>query len=210
VLRNRLFIVAILAAASTILAACGGSESAESSSTVTAQATETTAATSAPSTTSAPATTTTPAPTTTAEPAQESQASQTTVTTEPEDVDPTCDWDSARLSSGDATEPTGEGDDVALAVLGSWQHTHINEGGGFKPVKPTTDIRYVLSSDTFLYCQDVQGATEQGENSAPLVLDGDEIVLPSPATGYKIVAWNENLMVWLNHRDGSLYLLQRR
>jgi hypothetical protein len=204
VLRNRLFIVAILAAAATVLAACGGSESAEPATAVAAQATETTAATSTPSTTSAPATTSTAAPT------QESQASTTTVTAEPEEVDPTCDWDTPRLSSGDTSEPTGEGTDLPVAVLGSWQHTHINEGGGFEPVKPTTDIRYVLSSDTFLYCQDVQGATEQGENSAPLVLDGDEIVLPSPATGYKIVAWNENLMVWLNHRDGSLYLLQRR
>jgi hypothetical protein len=204
VLRNRLFIVAILAAAATVLAACGGSESAEPAATFAAQANETTALASTPSTTSAPATTTTAPPT------QEPQAPTTTVTAEPEEVDPTCDWDSPRLSSGDASEPTGEGTDLPVAVLGSWQHTHINEGEGFKPVKPTTDIRYVLSSDTFLYCQDVRGATEQGENSAPLVLDGDEIVLPSPATGYKIVAWNENLMVWLNHRDGSLYLLQRR
>ena len=208
-LRNRLFVVAILAAAATILAACSGSESTESTSTVAAQATDTTTVVSAPSTTSAPATTTT-APTTTAAPTQESQGSETTVTTEPADVNPTCDWDSPRLSSGDASEPSGEGDDIAVAFLGSWQHTHINEGGGFKPVKPTTDIRYVLSADTFLYCQDVQGATKQAENSAPLILEGDEIVLPSPATGYKIVAWNENTMVWLNNRDGSLYLLQRR
>jgi hypothetical protein len=204
VLRNRLFIGAVLAATVTVLAACSGSESSEPSSTVAAQAIGTTATTSAPSTTSAPATTTTAAP------SQESGGSQTTVTTEPAEADPTCDWDSPRLSSGDASEPTGESDDIAGAFLGSWQHTHINEGGGFKPVKPTTDIRYVLSSDTFLYCQDVQGATKQAENSAPLILEGDEIVLPSPATGYKIVAWNENTMVWLNHRDDSLYLLQRR
>ena len=201
---NRLFIVAILAAAATILAACGGSESAESSSTIAGQATETTAVASAPSTTSAPATTTTTAA------AEESQGSESTETTEPAEVDPTCDWDSPRLSSGDASEPASEGDDLAVAFLGSWQHTHINEGSGFKAMKPTTDIRFVLSADTFLYCQDVQGATEQAENSAPLVLEGDEIVLPSPATGYKIVAWNENTMVWLNNRDGSLYLLQRR
>ena len=201
---NRLFIVAIFAAAVMMLAACGGSESAESSSTVATQVAETTAVTSAPTTTNAPATTSTDAP------AEESQASQTTVTTEPADVDPTCDWDSPRLSSADASEPSGEGADLTLAILGSWQHTHINEGGGFKPVKSTTDIRYVLSSDTFLYCQDVQGATKQGENSAPLTLEGDELVLPSPATGYKVVAWNENMMVWLNHRDDSLYLLQRR
>ena len=201
---NRLFIVAIFAAAATMLAACSASESTESSSTVAEQATETTTETSAPSTTNAPSTTTTAAPT------EESQGSQTTVTTVPAEVDPTCDWDSPRLSSADTSEPSGEGDDLALAMLGSWQHTHINEGGGFEPVKPTTDIRYVLSSDTFLYCQDVQGATKQAENSAPLILEGDELVLPSPATGYKIVAWNENVMVWLNHRDDSLYLLQRR
>ena len=207
-LRNRLFIIAVLAAAVMVLSACGESESTESSSTTAAQTTETTAVASAPSTTNTAASTTL-APTTTAS-TQESQVSTTTVTTEPAEVDPTCDWDSPRLSSGDASEPSGEGDDVAVAFLGSWQHTHINEGGGFKPLKPTTDIRYVLSSDTFLYCQDVQGATKQAENSAPLILEGDEIVLPSPATGYKIVAWNENTMVWLNHRDGSLYLLQRR
>jgi len=207
--RNRLFIVAGFAAAVMVLSACGGSESSKPSSTVAAQATETTAVASAPSTTNSAASTTTIAPTTTAA-AQESQVSTTTVTTEPAEVDPTCDWDSPRLSSDDASEPAGEGDDVTVALLGSWQHTHINEGGGFKPLKSTTDIRYVLSSDTFLYCQDVQGATKQAENSAPLILEGDEIVLPSPASGYKIVAWNETTMVWLNHRDGSLYLLQRR
>ena len=188
-----------------ILAACGGSESAEPASTVAAQAPETTAITSAPATTDAPAT-----PTSTAAVSQETQVSTTTVPTEPTEVDPTCDWDSPRLASGDTSEPTGEGNDLAVALLGSWQHTHINEGGGFKPLKPTTDIRFVLSSGTFLYCQDVQGATKQGENSAPMNLEGAEIVLPSPASGYAVVAWNENTMVWINHYDDSLYLLQRR
>jgi hypothetical protein len=56
--------------------------------------------------------------------------------------------------------PEGEGDDVEQAVLGSWQHTHIDYGSGFEPVSPTTDIRYVLSPETFLYCQDVEGATD--------------------------------------------------
>lgn len=200
---NRLFIVAILTAAAAVLAACGGSESAESSNSVTSQANETTVTTSPP-----PSTTTSVATVTTAEVDVADAGTDTTV---PAEVDPNCDWDSQRLAAGDASdEPAGEGSDLGQAILGSWQHTHIDEGSGFVALKPTTDIRFVLSSDRVLYCQDVEGATNQSENSAPLILEGDEIVLPSPATGYKVVAWNENTMVWLNHRDDPLYLLQRR
>ena len=44
----------------------------------------------------------------------------------------------------------------------------------------------------------------------PLKLEGVEIILPSPASGYAVTAWTDDTMVWLNHYDGSLFLLQRR
>jgi hypothetical protein len=197
---KRLFVAAIFIAAATMLAACGGSESTGSSSTL-ATATETT---------DTPVTETSVA----AEAPETTVATVATVATEttvPPDVDPTCDWDTPRLTSGEpGDEPAGEGSDLSQAILGSWQHTHINEGSGFVAVKPTTDIRFVLSPDRLLYCQDVEGATKQRENSVVLILEGDEIVLPSPATGYQAIAWNDDTMVWLNHFDNSLFLLQRR
>lgn len=121
------------------------------------------------------------------------------------------DWDLGRLTSVDASEiPAAEGSDVAQAILGSWQLTHIDAGSGFEPVGPTIDIRFVLSPDQVLYCQDVEGAPDKAEISAPLKLEGVEIVLPSPATGYAVTAWTDDTMVWLNHRDESLFLLRRR
>ena len=201
--RNRLFAVALFAAATIALAACGGSSSTESSSTTLVALTEETQTASSPSTT---------VETETANTVTETTEPDTPDTTQPpSDEEPTCNWDSPRLASADADgAPTDEGDEVSAAILGSWQHTHTDTGAGFEAVGPTIDIRYVLSSDRFLYCQDVEGATDKRENSARMNLEGAEIVLPSPATGYAVVAWNENTMVWLNHYDDSLYLLQRR
>jgi hypothetical protein len=199
--RNRLFIVALFAAAATTLAACGGSTSTDSSSTNVVALVEIAQTTASPSTTIETADTVT-----------ETTEPETPDTTQPPpEEETTCNWDSPRLASGDADgAPSDEGGEVSIAILGSWQHTHTNTGAGFEPVGPTIDIRYVLSSDRFLYCQDVEGATDKRENSAPMNLEGVEIVLPAPATGYAVVAWRENTMVWLNHRDNSLYLLQRR
>ena len=194
---NRLFVVAMIAGAATILAACTSADSGTATTTATtAAAPDTTLVTSAPSTTAAPSTTvTTQAPPTTQAPVLEAA----------------CDWDSPRLAAEGASDvpSSGEGD-VAQAILGSWQHVAINSGAGFESLATTRDIRYVLAAGRFLYCQDVEGATDQAENSAPLSIEGSEIVLPSPASGYEVVAWNENTMVWRNLRDDSLYLLRRR
>jgi hypothetical protein len=115
------------------------------------------------------------------------------------------------VTTGDANDaPTSGNGDVAEAVLGAWQHTYIDSGSGFEALDTTRDIRYVLADGRFLYCQDVEGATSQAENSAPLKVEGAEIVLPAPASGYEVVAWNDTMMVWRNLRDDSLYLLERR
>ncbi len=137
--------------------------------------------------------------------------SQSEPTSEPVTQEETCGWESARLDSGSADAPTSTGSELSTAIIGAWQHTHINSGSGYEAVKPTTDIRYVFpSTTTMLYCQDVTGATSQAERQVTMSLDGVEIILPSPATGYAVTAWNADTMVWTNHRDGSLYLLKRR
>ncbi|MBX3091843.1 MAG: hypothetical protein KF801_04970 [Cryobacterium sp.] len=125
--------------------------------------------------------------------------------------DASCDWESPRLPSGSDITPNGMGEDLAATIIGSWQHTHIDDGGGYEPVKPTTDIRYVFpSTTTMIYCQDVAGATSKADRTANIQLEGTEIVLPSPATGYDVLAWTHDIMVWKNLRDGSLYILKRR
>lgn len=130
---------------------------------------------------------------------------------EPVTQEETCDWNTARLDSGSADAPAAAGSDLATVLIGSWQHTHIDSGAGYEAVKPTTDIRYVFpSTSRLLYCQDVKGATAQAENAVKIELAGTELVLPSPATGYSVTAWDADTMVWTNHRDGSLYLLKRR
>lgn len=130
---------------------------------------------------------------------------------EPVTQEETCDWNTARLDSGSADAPAAAGSDLETVLIGSWQHTHIDSGAGYEAVKPTTDIRYVFpSTSRLLYCQDVKGATAQAENAVNIELAGTELVLPSPATGYSVTAWDADTMVWTNHRDGSLYLLKRR
>ena len=201
----------MLAAAAVVLAACGASDSTDSASSPEVTVTETTARADSPSTTITTETTNATETTAATEQTSAAEAVEATATTQPDNAEPSCDWDSGRLSSADASDaPAAEGSDLAQAILGSWQHTHIDTGGGFEPVGPTVDIRFVLSPDQFLYCQNVEGATDQAEISAPLKLDGVELVLPSPASGYAVTAWTDNTMVWLNHFDGSLYLLQRR
>jgi hypothetical protein len=181
-----------------VLSACGESD-----------ATSATSATAASATAATNVTETSATPTSSA--TDSTQAAETTDTSIAEAAEPNCDWETGRLTADDTSDaPASEGDDLAQAILGTWQHTHIDSGAGFEPVSPTTDIRFVLSSDRFLYCQDVEGATDKSERSAPLKLEGAEIVLPSPATGYAVTAWNESTMIWLNHFDGSLYLLRRR
>jgi hypothetical protein len=200
--RSRLFILSGSVIATVLLTACGASELAESATTTTVTAVATTVTAEAPSTTAPSGTTDTTAP--------EETAAEADIP-EPEEANQVCDWESGRLTSATAGDvPTTQGNDIQQVVFGSWQHTHIDDGAGFTPVSQTTDIRYVLSADTFLYCQDVEGATDQAERSAPLTMEGNEIILPSPASGYAVTAWNDDTMVWLNHFDDSLYLLQRR
>ncbi len=197
--KKLLFVLSVLITSAVVLGGCGASDSTDAPATTVSEAPGAAAVAAPETTTSGPTPTEAPAPT------------STTEAPEPDATEATCDWDSSRLPSDEPGDvPTSEGTDIAQVIFGSWQHTHIDAGAGFEPVKPTTDIRYVLSSDRFLYCQDVEGATDQSENSAPLKLDGTEIILPSPATGYAVTAWDDNTMVWLNHRDDSLYLLKRR
>jgi len=208
----RLFILVVLAVAAAMLAACGGSESTDSLDTaettvspaITTETTITDSTVGTEPTSTTIATVSTDSPSTTV-------VTETTETTQPDNAEPGCDWDSSRLPGGGASDvPASEGGDIDQAILGSWQLTHTDSGSGFEPLGPTTDIRIVLSADEFLYCQDVEGATDKAERSAPLKLEGDEIILPSPASGYTVTAWTDDTMVWLNHFDGSLFLLQRR
>ena len=130
---------------------------------------------------------------------------------EPQAPAPTdCGWDSPTLAADLGKVPTGQEGDLSDVLPGAWQHVAYDEGAGYTD-DLTADIRYVFPSTTeLIYCQDVPGITDQAENRASVQLDGLEIVLPAPASGYAVQAWSKDAMVWVNHRDGSLYLLQRR
>lgn len=120
-----------------------------------------------------------------------------------------CDWDSPKLSSGVPDIPqSGEGD-LKATIVGAWQHTHFDTGGGYEAA--TNDHRYIFpSSDRVLYCQHVPGITDHAENSADFTWDDTRIVLPGGAPGFVVLSWDADTMVWLNRADDSHYLLQRR
>ncbi len=94
--------------------------------------------------------------------------------------------------------------------MGSWQHTHTDEGSGFEEV--ANDHRFVFpSSDRLLYCQHVPGATDHAENAANITLNDTKIELPGGKYGYTVTAWDDDTMLWDNPVGGGyIYLLQRR
>lgn len=121
----------------------------------------------------------------------------------------TCDWDAAALPGASTATPGGQEGDLETVLIGAWQHTHFDVGGGFEPVEH--DIRYVFPSvDRMLYCQHVPGITDHAENAGDITWDGETLVLPSGDAGYTVAEWDANTMVWINHFDDSRYLLQRR
>ena len=121
-----------------------------------------------------------------------------------------CDWDAPARTGLPPTPPTRADGDPRAAVIGAWQHTHIDSGAGYEPVEHA-DIRYVFAApDRLLYCQHVPGMTEHAERAAEVVWDGARIVLPGGAPGYVVEAWDDASMVWHNLFDESSYLLQRR
>lgn len=121
----------------------------------------------------------------------------------------TCDWDASKLSAP-ADVPEGQTGDLAEVLVGSWQHTHTDEGSGFEEV--VTDHRYVFPSpDRMLYCQHVPGITEHAENAANITLNGTAIELPGGQYAYTVTAWDDDTLVWDNPVGGGyVYLLQRR
>lgn len=123
-----------------------------------------------------------------------------------------CDWKTAKIAGSTANVPKAATGALAAALIGAWQHTHIDAGAGFKPLSTGTDIRFVFpSAGGMLYCQDIKDVLAQQENRATFRLKGKDIVLPAPASGYTVRSWDENTMVWVNKRNKTeLYLLQRR
>lgn len=96
-----------------------------------------------------------------------------------------------------------------MVVMGSWQHTHSDEGAGDAPLG-NEDIRFVFpSAECLLYCHRIPGLTERAEFGADVVWDGTTMDLPGGAPGYIVEAWNGQTMVWINRGDDSRYLLQR-
>lgn len=121
----------------------------------------------------------------------------------------TCDWESPRLSTP-ADVPEGQSGELSEVLVGSWQHTHTDDGSGFEEVM--NDHRYVFSSpERMLYCQHVPGATEHDENAADVVLNGTAIELPGGKYAYTVTAWDADTLVWDNPVGGGyVYLLERR
>ena len=118
-----------------------------------------------------------------------------------------CEWDIEQITAA-PTPPEGSVGDLTTVLIGSWQHTHYDSGDGFEAVDH--DIRYVFpAADQIIYCQHVPGATDHAEQSATITLDGTDLVLPA-GPGFRVLAWNDDSMLWLNNVDDSTYLLVRR
>ncbi|HLU64561.1 MAG TPA: hypothetical protein VKY66_08565 [Protaetiibacter sp.] len=127
----------------------------------------------------------------------------------PRTQEESCDWDAPKLTAGASSVPQGSAGELQSIIVGAWQHTHFDTGGGYEPV--TADIRYVFpSTQRILYCQHVEGVTNHAENAADISWDDTRIVVPGGAPGWVVLSWDADTMVWLNRADDSHYLLQRR
>lgn len=119
-----------------------------------------------------------------------------------------CDWDKAAHRPGVPDIPNGQAGDLMAILPGVWQHTHFDVGNGWEELD-TQDIRYVFPDTTqLIYCQHVPGITEHAEASGEFTWEGDTIVLPTAR--YEVATWDANTMIWINARDSSYYVLQRR
>ncbi len=123
----------------------------------------------------------------------------------------TCGWDSPALpSSAQAAVPSGESGELNDVIVGAWQHVSYDAGEGYIALDDK-DIRFVFpSAERMLYCQHVPGATDHAENAADISWDGNTIVHPNGTALYTVEAWDGDVMIWINLRDQSRYLLQRR
>lgn len=149
-----------------------------------------------------------------AAPTEQEEAEEEEPEAEPEAAtqEKTCDWDTAALRPGSTGEvPTSADGDINTAIIGAWQHTHIDEGDGFYEVGEGTDIRFVFPSPTeFLYCQDIAGVLEERQIDATVVIENNEISRPDSDPVYVAQAWSDDTLVLTNMLDQSLYLLKRR
>lgn len=122
----------------------------------------------------------------------------------------TCSWDDPVFNANAVDISSVQEGELQTVVIGSWQHTHIDEGAGYVPVD-TEDIRFVFpAADRLLYCQHVPGITEYAEFGADVTWEDTALNLPGGAPGYIVEEWADQVMVWTNRLDGSRYLLQRR
>jgi hypothetical protein len=162
----------------------------------------------------APEAGTSPSPLVTAEaPATDEQApasdEEAAPATQPRVQAEECEWDAA-ASMNDTKQPAGQEGELRDLIVGSWQHTHYDEGNGYTALDGE-DIRYVFpSADRLLYCQHIVGITDHAQNATDITWEGTRIVVPGGAPGFEVVAWNDETMVWVNRMDNSHYLLQRR
>lgn len=121
-----------------------------------------------------------------------------------------CGWEAPGLATPAVSLPSGGDGDLGVRLVGAWQHTHFDSGSGFESIEGK-DIRYIFpSTERMLYCQHVPNVTDFAEQGTDIALEGQSIVLPGAHPGYTVQEWNDSSMVWVNHMDGSLYLLQRR
>ena len=132
------------------------------------------------------------------------------VETEPNAVsqEASCGWDVGPATwSGEM--PGRQPDSLVPGIVGAWQHTHVNDGGGMKPV--SGDIRYIFPSENeMIYCQDIPGITDKAEQPTLITIADNRISPPAPHPGFDVMLMDENTMVWINNLDGSSYVLVRR
>lgn len=181
------------------LAGCSDTDAAESPDSGDAAVEPSPAAATEPTTGDAPA----------ADPDPSSSDQSATVPAEDRTQEEICDWESPKLDEP-VEAPDGKNGELAEVLVGSWQHTHTDDGSGFEEV--TNDHRYVFPSpDRMLYCQHVPGATEYAENAANIGLNGTTIELPGGDYSYTVTAWDQDTIMWDNPVGGGyVYLLQRR
>lgn len=119
-----------------------------------------------------------------------------------------CGWEMPRIA-GSGSAPSDPPSELATRIIGAWQHTYFSEGGAQTATLP--DIRYIFPSEGgLIYCQDIPGSTSSSEARTDFVIEGTFIKLPDDHPGFEVIAISDDAMLWINHIDGSEYLLERR
>ncbi len=114
----------------------------------------------------------------------------------------------------DAPLETSELRELRQTMIGTWEHTHIEDGGEREPME-STEVTYTFREDgTGVYHQVVKSVGMENENPFKWQLEGRNIRLDlekgGKTTYFRAEKWESDEMKWFNYMMSDHYIVQKQ